>query len=328
MTRQPKSRSSLEQQLAALRTLDASAPGAVEVLRGAVRSPDGVVIAAAARVVADDRVVALVDELVPAFERLLQDPVKRDPGCRGKIAIVKAMHALDHWDDRVFVVGLRHTQPEGWATATGQRDDTAAELRGLCGLAHAQFARGDALDVLAALLADPERTTRVGAAHGLGDAGRPDASALLRYKLLLGDPDPEVIAACVESLLSLARESSFDFLVGFLADHDERAESVALGLGGARLAGAFEPLVAWCIGCKPEQRRRVGHLALALLRSDTANNHLLDAVRGHARPDALSAATALATFKDDTTLADSLRQAARTRNDPTFDRDIDALLSR
>jgi hypothetical protein len=50
-------------------------------------------------------------------------------------------------------------------------------------------------DVLAALLADPERTARVGAAQGLGDAGRPDASALRRFKLLAGDAEPEVVSA-------------------------------------------------------------------------------------------------------------------------------------
>jgi hypothetical protein len=56
--------------------------------------------------VAEHRLDDVVGELADAFTRLLgDDPVKRDPGCRGKLAIVRALHALDHWDDRVFVAG-------------------------------------------------------------------------------------------------------------------------------------------------------------------------------------------------------------------------------
>jgi hypothetical protein len=313
----------LEHKLAELRALDVGAAGAIYELRTALRSSTGILVASAAKIVADHRIESLIEELAPAFVRLLEDAVKRDPGCRGKTAIVKALHALDHWEDRVFVAGLRHVQPEGWGA-----DDTAAELRGLCGLAHAQFARDDALSVLATLLADSERVTRAGAARGLGDAGRPDASALLRYKLLVDDPDAEVTAACVESLLSLARDSSYDFLIDLLEAHDERAEVVALALGGERIARAFKPLVAWCIGCKTEQRHRVGYLAIALLRMEPANEYLLDAIRSHARPAAVSAARALATFKDDVALARRIRDAAREHKDPTLHREVDELLER
>jgi hypothetical protein len=107
----------------------------------------------------------------------------------------------------VFAAGVRHVQLE---PAYGGPNDTGAELRGLCGLAFAHFGRHDALAVLAELLADPERVARLGAARGLGDAGRADAAPLLRYKLLLGDDEPEVIAACLESLLHL--EDAIDFV--------------------------------------------------------------------------------------------------------------------
>jgi hypothetical protein len=317
----------LEQRLAALRRLDVHAPGAVDKIRAALRSSIGILVASAAKLVAEHRVQTLIEELAPAFARLLEDPVKRDPGCRGKTAIAHALHALDCWDDRVFVAGLRHVQPEGWGGGS-ERDDTAAALRGLCGIAHAQFAREDALDVLAILLADPERATRVAAAQGLGDAGRSDATALLRYKLLVGDPDPDVTAACVESLLQLARDESYDFLVGLLDSHDNRAEVVALGLGGARIVRAFEPLAAWCVGCKPEQRHRVGYLAIALLRTPRAIEHLLDAIRGQARPASLAAARALATFRDDADLAERIRSAARDHKDSSLAKDVEAMLAR
>jgi len=114
----------------------------------------------------------------------------------------------------------------------------------MCGLAHAHFGRDDALAVLVELLNDRERQARSAAAKGLGDAGRPDASALLRYKMLVGDNEPDVIAACVESLLVLEREAAHDFLLRQLEEHDERAEVVALALGGARIERAFESLAA------------------------------------------------------------------------------------
>jgi hypothetical protein len=315
----------LEERLAALKALDPAAPDAAGVLRDALRSQSGILIAAAARLVAAHRaepqIEALVPELPDAFEALREDPVQRDPGCRGKIAIARALHELDHWEDRVLVAGLSIEQLEGWGT----QDDMAAELRGVCGLAHAHFGRADALDVLADLLADRERIARLAAAQGLGEAGHPDAAALLRYKVRIGDPEPEVLTACVESLLQLARERAESFLIGLLARHDARAEIAAIALGGARIAGAFEPLVAWCDGCLPAQRHRIGYLALALLRHEPATEHLLGIIRDRPR-EAIAAAGALATFKDDAALGERIRAAAAAHDDRTRG-EIDSLLT-
>ena len=309
---------SLEQRLAALRNFDPAAPKALEIVRTGLRASIGVVVEAAAKLVGEHRLDALVPELVDAFARLADK--ERDPGCRGKLAIGHALHALDRWDDRVFVAGLAITQPEGWKPA----DDTAAPLRGLCAIAHAHFNRDDALDVLAVVLADPERAARLGAAQGLGDSGKIGATALLRYKVLAGDVEPEVTSTCVESLLALNRGGSIDFLVGLLAAHDERAEIVALALGGARVDAARESLITWCDAARPAQRQRVGYLALALLRDDTATAHVLDAIRTRGKPDALAAARALATFRDDK-LAAQIRSAAAD-HDVATRRELDALL--
>lgn len=312
----------IDQQVAELRAVDITAPAGLARLRSALRGHNGFLVAAAARLVEDHHLESLVPELAPAFARLCHDdPVKRDPACRGKLAIARALHALDHWDDGVFVAGLRHTQLEGWG-----KEDTAAELRGVCGLAHAHFARPDALDVLAALLADRERTTRLAAAQALGDAGRPDATALLRFKILLGDDEPAVLSACFEALFALARDASYDFVVQRLAEHDDRAEVAALALGGARFSAAFDPLTAWCVGATPEQRHRIGYLALALLRSEPGTAYLLDAIRSHGARDAVAAARALATFKDDPGLADRVRAAADQQRDATARAEIAELL--
>ncbi|MBP6629743.1 MAG: hypothetical protein KA297_09955 [Kofleriaceae bacterium] len=303
-TRQGGKRRDLDAELAALRALDPTGPGAEVTLRAALRSKVGLEVGVAAGIVAAAGLAALVDELVPAFTRLLAAGSKGDPGCRGKIAIVHALHALGRWADEVFVAGLHHVQVEGYSP-----EDTAAELRGLCGLAHAQHGRDDAPIVLAHLLADPERVTRVAAARGVADAGREGGVPLLHFKLLTGDDHAEVLAACAEALLHLTPDGAATFLQGLLSEHDERSEVVALALGGARVVGAVDTLQAWCVGASPEQRHRVGYLALALTRAEPALGYLLDAVASHGEASALAATRALVTFRDDPGLLARLRAA-------------------
>lgn len=312
MPRAPARTDKLQQRISELRRLDPDAAASLGPLRDALESTTGALVAVAAEIAGDARLYALSDALVAAFARLCDEGNKRDPGCRGKVAAARALHAIEHWDDRVFVAGVRYQQHEGYGY-----QDSAAELRGICGLAHAHLGRPDALDVLALLLTDKELATRVAAARGLGDAGRPDASALLRYKLLTGDAEPEVLSACAEALLGLSGDAAHDFIVGLLADHDARAEVAALALGGARAPEALAALTRWCIGASSEQRHRVGYLAIALLRSDAGNAHLLDAIASHGAADAIAAARALATFREDAGVVALARAAAEDRDRAT-----------
>lgn len=278
--------SRFDQQLAALR----GSPSADEV-RAALRSKNGILIASAVP-------HAAAPELEAAFHGLLEDGAKRDPICRGKVAIARALHERDEWSD-VFVAGATHTQMEAGV-------DTAGELRGICGLAHAHFARPDALDLLADLLADAEVPTRIAAAQALGDAGRCDASALLRYKLRVGDVHGEVIGAAAGALLHLQRERALPFVAALLVPpHDD---AIALALAESRLPDALPLLRDWVQHTQAEARRAIGYLALALTRA--ANDDLLAVVRDGDRADALAAAKALATFRDDPAVRDALVAAA------------------
>jgi hypothetical protein len=272
-------------------------------VRDALRTPSGLLVAAAVKLA---EAHGLLDELAPSFVRLLDQAVKRDPGCRGKLAIARALHDLERWEDDVFVRGVSHVQRE---PAFGGAVDTAAELRGVCGIAHAHFRAADALDVLARLLADPERTARLGAAQGLGDCAKPDASALLQFKILTGDEEPAVTAACYEALFAIAGERA----LGFVGDRaNAGSEEAALALGASRLAEAYPILARWCETATDGVRRRVGYLALALLRHGPATAQLVDVIRDGDPLDAIAAAGALATFKD--TLRDTIVLAARERD--------------
>jgi hypothetical protein len=292
---------SLEAKLATLR----DAPSHDDVL-AALRAQIGVLVAAALRHVETH---GLVDEIAPAFARLCEQGVKRDPGCRGKVAIARWLHDNDRWDDAVFARGVTYQQRE---PAFGGPVDTAGELRGISGIAYAHAGASEALDVLAHLLADADPVTRIAAAQGLGDSRR-DGSALLRYKALVGDAEPDVTAAVLESLLRLSGEAALDFVAGFLAAHDERAELAAYALGGSRLAAAFPLLVAWSAECATRQRHTVAFLALALLRDARANAVLVDAIATADRIEAVAAAKALATFAADPVMAAAIRDAAGAR---------------
>jgi hypothetical protein len=300
----------LEEKLAAVNRITA-APRAPELaeLRQALRGKSGLLVAAAARVVGEFPVDELVDELPGAFGNLLERPVERDPGCRGKVQIARALIDLERWSAGVFERGIGHVQRE---PVWGGTVDTAAELRGICGIAYARFARHDALEVIAELLTDKERAARAGAAQALGDSGRPDAIPLLRYKALIGDDEPAVLAACFGSLLSLAPRDSLPFVARFLDGDTERAGIAALALGEARLDDAIPVLRRWCEEASGEQLR-VGCLALALLRLEPATEHLLEVVRAGEPAAARAAARALATFKADPTLRDRVKRATARR---------------
>jgi len=303
----------LEERLAELHRLDPAAAGAAAQLRDALRAKTGILVAAAAKIVGEHALVDLAGELAPAYERLVERAVERDPGCRGKVAIARALHALDRWEEAVFAGGVRYVQRE---PAYGGPADTAGELRGVCGLAHAHFGRGDALDVLGELLADPEPVARVAAAQGLGDAGRAEATALLRFKALVGDDESEVLVATFGSLLALDPDGGVAFAARVLdVDAGDRAAAAALALGQSRREAAHPILVGWCEGRGAEQRARVGYLALALLRVEPAIRYLLDIVRGGDVVDARAALVALATFRDDAGLAARAVEAAMAHGD-------------
>lgn len=295
---------SFDAKLAAVRA------GNPKAVKDALGSTNGILIAVAVP-------FAPPATLVPVFERLSEDGAKRDPACRAKLAIGHALLAAEMWEPEVFERGLHITQREGY-----EQVDTAGGLRALCGHAHARMYRPDAVDVLADLLADPMPIARLGAAQALGLTGQ---AGPLRLRILVGESDPEVLAACFESLFAIDREQQLPFVLRQLHDYEVTGECAALALGSARIASALDALVGWCAGCSRRQRADVGYVALALLRSDGANAFLLEAVRSHGKTDAIAAARALATFREAN--GEALRAAAAAHRDPAVPREVDQLLA-
>lgn len=301
---------SIEQVLASLRRIDPADPKSLALLRGALegRAPNaGVVVAAAAQAIEEHGISDLTPELAESFTAMCV--AKRDPGCRGRIAIAKALHAIDRWAPEVFEAGLTIVQLEGEPKPNPlDREDVAAPLRGMCAMAHAHFVRPDALDVCAAMLADDRPAARIGAARGLGDSGRIDATAVLRYKLVLASDDGEVLAACFDALFALRREGAIEFTRALLVQPDERSDAAALALGSNRATETLDDLIRW--GERDSRRRReVGYLAITLLRCDAGNAHLGDAIATGSPADARAAVEALRTFRHEPAVAELLASA-------------------
>lgn len=281
-----------------------------KVLLQALRGTNGFLVS----VVVEGAAERFLDQLPAAFERLLHDPVKRDPNCYGKLAIAKALYDADVRADDVYLAGCGHVQLE---PVLGGRQDTAAGLRGTCimALVHQQHPR--ATVEAARLLVDPERAARIAAARALAASGNPEVGEpVLRLKVATGDAEPDVLGECFAALLELAPEPSLPFVVDFLdGKREDEAEAAALALGGSRLPGAFEPLRERAEAFTSGTRRRAVLLAIALLRRDDAWAYLVDRIGDAAPPTAVAAIEALGTFAHDAALAERVLEAATRRGD-------------
>ena len=275
------------------------------------------VVAAAAATAERLEIAALAPDLAAAFERLMRDAARLDPGCKALIAIVQALVALEDPAAKVFFAGVRHVQKEG---SFGPPVDAAAPLRGACARGLARMGHPGALLECVSLLADPEIPARTGAVRAIADSGRPDGILLLRLKALLGDQEVEVIGECFTALLSLDPAGSLEFVAQFLRSDDaELGTLAALALGESHIPAAFPILRdAWQRGGSRERRRTLLS-AIAMLRNDDALQFLL-AILGEESPSvAAGALPGLALYARDETVAARIRDIIRDRADPSLD---------
>jgi hypothetical protein len=270
-------------------------------------------VAKAARIAGELEIEPLVPELRAAFERLLANAVKSDPGCAAKTAIARALYAMGVYEDALFLRGIRHVQRE---PVWGGTEDTACELRAVCALALVRLGHPDAAAEVAELLADSEPAARIGAARAIASSESERYAPLLRFKVLGGDADPQVTGECLGALLRIAPEAALAFC-GRLLDRDDarRCESIALALGESRLRAALPLLRDWWQRTSALEPRRTALLAIALLRTDEAHGFLLSLVAAAPGHDARDAIAALAVFRDDDALRDRVAAAVRSRDD-------------
>src|SRR5262245_48105541 len=73
---------------------DPRTPEALAALKKGLASASGMVVEVAAQLVGEAELEELAKLMAPAFARFLEDPIKRDPGCRAKTAIAMALCKL------------------------------------------------------------------------------------------------------------------------------------------------------------------------------------------------------------------------------------------
>ena len=311
-------RSTTEDALAAIHAIR-QAPESHDLMRelaSFLQNKSNHVVAAAAATIERLEAPALAPGLVQAFERLMRDPAKLDPGCKALIAIVQALVQFDDPAAKVYFAGIRHVQMEG---SFGPPVDVAAPLRGLCARGLARMRHPDALLECVTLLADRQIPARTGAIRAIADAGRPEGILLLRLKALLGDKEPEITGECFSALLSLDPAGSLEFVAQFLKSPAEGiGELAVLALGESHLPAAFAILrKGWEGGAIREQRKTL-LLAIAMLRSEEALEFLLDRLREESRPVAADVLAALSLYARDEEAVRRIEAILRDRGDHTL----------
>lgn len=300
----------LEDELEALAAVsgDPSAPDARARLSAGLASPHGLVVAEAARLAKEHRVEGLDAELVVAFARLMDDPVKRDPGCHGKLAILEALDALEASEEETFFLGARYVQKE---PAWGPPVDTATGVRARSVLALARNANADLPLLAAELLADPEPPVRQAAADALAARESRASAAPLALKLAIGDADPIVTLAVMSALLATAPDWALPRLKVHLDADDDTTELAALALGQSRREDALTLLLGALEACVRSDDRALYLRALGLHRSDRALDALLAVIAGANTADARAAVLALAPRRFDPGVRERVIEAAR-----------------
>jgi HEAT repeat protein len=303
-----------EAKLDALNALDLSADRAVqnEALRRALQDKHARVVAKGATLAGERALPERIPDLIEAYARFLVDPVKRDPACIAKKAIAGALVALECRDVEFYLAGIRYQQLE---PVWGGTADTAVDVRCQCamGLVNAGYFR--AIQELAALLNDPEKHARGGAARAISCGNPREAEALLRFKVLIGDPEPEVLAECFTALLAIAPEESLSLVASRLSDKsDSVRDFAALALGESRHPKALQYLQkAWEDVLVRDDMRAVLIRAAAVHRSEAAFDWLISIIEDGSAKQAEVAADALSVYERNTKLMDRVKAAQAKR---------------
>ena len=289
------SKEAFERKLAQVEALR-SAPDseAVPALRKALKDRSNYVVSKAVAIVAARRRQDLVPDLLDAFERGLRDPVKTDPQCWAKNAIVKALKDLDHTDPAVFLRGIAHIQME---PSYLRAEDTAVTLRGACAMAllACSIDSFDLLTRLTDLLCDLETPARIDAARAIGQLSAREGALPLRLKARLGDEEPEVIGHCLAALLNLNVTENLPFVGEFLRNDNPDLRMEAAGvLAEARSPEALALLTGFFERQTDPEIKRALVTFIAASPQPEAAEYLLSALESASEKLAAQIATALA----------------------------------
>jgi HEAT repeat protein len=313
----PRKRNTIKERLKEFQKKCAnSGPDEVQsAVKKALRDRNCLIVNKAAVLCEEHLIYELEADLIKAYQRFLKNPVKSDPNCIAKEAIARALVELDCPDVDFFIAGLNYHQFE---PTWGGSEDTAIDIRLSCamGLVNTSYSR--ALIEVLALLHDSNPHVRRGIVQAIALTEPLAAEAVLRFKALAGDPEPDVTAETLCALLKVAPDESRDFVAKFLRPPNDEilSQSVAHALGASKVAEAVDILRS----CWNELSFK-GELGNAFLfgailhRSEKAFAWLIELVEKGDRASAQYIVTEFAIYHNDQRLRKSLHAALVKRND-------------
>jgi HEAT repeat protein len=225
----------------------------------------------------------LTPDLVATYDRFFIDAEKSDPQCWAKNALSRTLAEFAYEDSAVFIQGLRHIQME---PVWGGRSDTAGTLRATCAQALVgcrDLREAELLALLLDLFRDKDKAVRVEAARAIAQVGSDAAVLLLRLRAVLGNDDPETLAACFLGVLTLQGATAVAWVEQFLAPGDEVAAEAALALGQTRTSEALAALRKALTEHRDSWFCGVLLTAIALTRREEGFQSLLELVRDESR---------------------------------------------
>lgn len=280
-----------------------------EQLRKALVRGEALVVARAGEIVREHLIDGLSRELKDAFQRFLRDPVKTDPVCHAKLAVLEALDAQEDRDDAPFLAAARHVQLE---PAWGPPVDTAIGVRARGILALARLGYTDLPLLAGELLADAAIPVRQAAADAIANFGLRGAAGPLILKLRIGDDEPLVTLSCLTALLTIAPEWGLAAARPMLLGAEATAREIgALALGQSSRDDALTLLLEALEVSGLSADRAVLFTGIGLHRSDRARSVLIEVVADGSPGDARAAIAALAAARFEPGLEARVRDAAR-----------------
>jgi len=284
-----------------------------EAISAALASASNRIVGRAATLAAQWQLESLERELRDAYERFLIEPLSTDRGCEAKTPLCEALRQIEYDDVDFFLENIRYRQHE---PGYGGEIDTAAEIRAICGFALIQRNDSRAMSELVDLLGDPEKTARAGAARAIAHGRGQASELLLRLKIDLGDPEPEVLGECFAGLLRMDPDGGIARVARFLSHPSEDVCcEAALALGETRTAAAFPHLHRQSVQRHGRDYENVLLTSIGLLSAPESVDYLLEVIVGPDIGAAIAAIRALRHCRDPRSFADRLQSAVNeTKN--------------
>lgn len=288
-------------------------PDAEKTIAESLKDSNWLVVSEACEAVTQLGLRSLEQAVRAVWPRFVENAAKRDPGCRAKLAALKALDYMELIDEEPFLIAIRYRQFE---PALGCRVDTAGLTRVRALLALLRMVHSQASHYAGELMADPDAQVRAGAAQAIGHYANPSSIALLTYKLRASDDDPAVLLESALALMSTDPQFGLGILVPMLSGTDDvNRETAAMALGQCRNPEATQALLDWSSDGATDGDHYLAIRALGLSRDEQARLHLLEIVESGPNARARAAVEALAIHRYDTQLVQLVQAAVGRRHD-------------